>query len=97
MGLSRLSFRAILILAWVSVLTVCTSAPFKTSLQGPVIDRKSLDIAAFAGEAKLPRGFDAQLEVGPVREQVEAISISNALRPEDAGGAATITSKQLEP
>lgn len=97
MGLSRLSFRAILILAWVSVLTLCTSAPFKTSLQGPVIDRKGLDIAAFAAEGKLPRGFDAQLEAGPVKEPVEAISISNALQPKGAGSAATITSQQIKP
>jgi len=95
--LSGLSFRVILILAWVSFHTVCASARCKTSLQGAVKHSKGLVIEAFAGAGKLPRVFDVQLQVNPVKEQVEAISISNALQPEDAGGAATITSKQLEP
>ena len=34
---------------------------------------------------------------GVMKEQVEAISISNALQVEHAGRAATITSKQFEP
>jgi hypothetical protein len=82
MRFSKLSFRVILILVCMSFLPVCASARSKASLPGAVIDSEGLV-------------FDVQLEVNAVKEQVEAISIWNALRREDASSPATITSQQI--
>jgi hypothetical protein len=47
-------------------------------------------------EAELPRGFDIQLQIGAVSEQVTVTSTSEALQTEDASLAATITSQEIE-
>jgi len=39
--------------------------------------------------------FDFQLKANAVKEQVEAISIWNALRQEDAGSLAITTNQQI--
>jgi hypothetical protein len=79
MRFSKLSFRVTLILVCLSFLAVCASARPKISLPGAVLDSEHLV-------------FDVQLEIKAVKEQVEAIPIWNALRQEDAGSPATITS-----
>ena len=82
MRFSRLSFRVIFTLVGVSFLAVCAGARSKASLPGAVTDSEGLV-------------FDVQSQVNAVEEQVEAISMRNALRQADASSPATITSQQF--
>jgi hypothetical protein len=85
MRFSRLPFRVTHIFAALaSFFVVTVSARSMTGLPGAVLVSES-------PVSPIP------LKVGVVKKQVEAISISNALRTEDAGRAAKITNKQFEP
>jgi len=79
---SRLSFRVILIPVCALFLAVCASARSDASLPGAVMGSEGL-------------AFDFQLKANAVKEQVEAISIWNALRQEDAGSLAITTNQQI--
>ena len=82
MRFSRLSFRVILIPVCASFLTVCVSARSDPGLPGAVMDSQGL-------------AFGVRLKANPVEEQVEAISIWNALRQEDALSLTITTSQQI--
>jgi hypothetical protein len=79
---SRPSFRVILIPVCALFLAVCASARSDASLPGAVMDSGGL-------------AFRVPLKTNAVKEQVEAISIWNALRQEDAGSLAITTSQQI--
>jgi hypothetical protein len=84
MRFSRLSFRVTFILISASFLAVCASAQSKASLRGAVVVSEDLVSAV-------------PLEVSAVKRQVTPIPTWTVLRRQDAGSAATITSKQFEP
>jgi hypothetical protein len=79
---SRLSFRVILIPVCALFLAVCASARSDASLPAAVMDSEGL-------------AFGVQLKANAVEEPVEAISIWNSLRQEDAGSLAITTSQQI--
>ena len=85
MRFSSLPFRVTLIFAALaSFFVVSVSARSVTGLPGAVL-------VSEGSVSAIP------LKVSVVKEQVGAISISNALQTEDASIPATITNKQFEP
>jgi hypothetical protein len=92
MRLSRLSFRVIFILSWMSFLFLIANARFKNSVHGNVGVSRGLVLKGFTGDGKFSPGFDVRLEPGPVNKPVEALSLSSVPRIEPARAATTITS-----
>jgi hypothetical protein len=84
MRFSRLSFRMILVLLYVSFLEICASPRSKAGLSGATADSDG-------SVSAIP------LQVSVVKKQVDPIPTWTFLRRQDASSAATITSKQFEP